>query len=61
MFVGDDEYKGQAPGIFIGLDLTENLFVGSVPDFQKISRAAGFSQGFLGTNLHNYLIIFKKL
>ena len=48
MFVGDDEYRGHAPGPFIGLDLTENLFVGAVPDFSKISRAAGYTQGFLG-------------
>ena len=49
MHVGDEEYRGQAPGAFSGLDLTENLFIGSVPDFHKISRAAGYTQGFLGT------------
>jgi dystroglycan 1 len=48
MYIGELEFKGQAPGTFIGLDLTENLYVGAVPDFQKISRAAGFSRGYVG-------------
>jgi len=48
MYVGDSEYTAQAPGPFVGLDLTEELFVGAVPDFRKIARAAGFANGFTG-------------
>lgn len=48
MYIGDAEFKGEAPGPFVGLDLTEELFVGAVPDFTRIARAAGFANGFTG-------------
>jgi len=48
MYIGDAEFKGQAPGPFVGLDLTEELFIGAVPDFSRIARAAGFADGFSG-------------
>ena len=48
MYVGDSEYQGEAPGPFVGLDLNEELYVGAVPDFSRIARAAGFGNGFTG-------------
>ena len=48
LFVGGHEYKSQAPGSFIGLDLTENMYLGAVPDFRRISRLAGYTKGFVG-------------
>ena len=48
MYVGDQEFKGQAPGPFVGLDLAEELYIGAVPDFRSIARAAGFGNGFTG-------------
>ncbi|XP_048238836.1 basement membrane-specific heparan sulfate proteoglycan core protein-like isoform X2 [Haliotis rufescens] len=50
MIVNDEPaYYGEAPGRFEGLDLLENMYVGGVPNFQSIPRAAGFSKGFVGT------------
>jgi basement membrane-specific heparan sulfate proteoglycan core protein len=39
----DDEapVNGNVHGVFEGLNLIENLFVGGVPSFQKIHRLAG--------------------
>jgi len=51
MYIGDSEFKGQAPGPFVGLDLTEDLYVGAVPDFGRIARAAGFGNGFTGQSI----------
>jgi len=48
MYIGDMEFKAQAPGPFVGLDLNEELYVGAVPDFSRIARAAGFASGFTG-------------
>ena len=48
MYIGDAEFKGKASGPFVGLDLTKELFVGAVPDFTRIARAADFANGFTG-------------
>lgn len=48
VYMNGREYKGQAPGSFVGLDLAENMHIGAVPDFHKISRLAGYSRGFVG-------------
>lgn len=45
---GQPEITGSAPGQFVGLDLQEPLYIGAVPNFTVISRAAGFSEGFVG-------------
>lgn len=61
MFINGHEYKGQAPGSFIGLDLTENMYLGAVPDFRRISRLAGYTKGFVGRqNIKTFksLIVF---
>ena len=42
------EVSRSAPGHFIGLDLAEPLYIGSVPDFSLINRAAGYTEGFVG-------------
>ncbi|RWS31437.1 Basement membrane-specific heparan sulfate proteoglycan core protein-like protein [Leptotrombidium deliense] len=42
------EVTGSAPGRYVGLDLYENLYIGSVPDFSAISRQSGFTKGFDG-------------
>ncbi|XP_074655738.1 basement membrane-specific heparan sulfate proteoglycan core protein-like [Tubulanus polymorphus] len=39
---------GQSEGRFQGLDLQLNCYVGGVPEFNKISRKAGLTQGFIG-------------
>jgi hypothetical protein len=45
---GQGPYSGTAFGAFQGLDLVEPLYVGGVPDFAKIHRLNGFTQGFVG-------------
>ncbi|CAG2167829.1 unnamed protein product, partial [Oppiella nova] len=40
--------KGTAPGLKIGLDLLEPLYIGGVPDFSQISKQNGFNKGFVG-------------
>lgn len=44
-------YTGESPGYFTGLDLEGNMYLGSVPDFDNIPRAAGFRKGFVGKHL----------
>jgi dystroglycan 1 len=50
LYMLDKEYTGEAPGDFIGLDVTEMmpLFIGGAPDFNKISKLADFTEGFIG-------------
>ncbi len=48
LFVGGQEYRGEAPGRFRGLDLREQMYVGGVPDFSTLARAGGYRQGFVG-------------
>ena len=43
-----DRYTGESPGYFTGLDLTKNMYLGSVPDYNNIPQAAGFKEGFVG-------------
>ncbi|XP_065291448.1 basement membrane-specific heparan sulfate proteoglycan core protein isoform X4 [Dermacentor albipictus] len=42
------EVTGTSQGRMMGLDLTQPLFVGSVPSFDKISRDNGYNIGFVG-------------
>ncbi|XP_041377591.1 basement membrane-specific heparan sulfate proteoglycan core protein-like isoform X3 [Gigantopelta aegis] len=50
LIVNDEPaYSGIAPGKFVGLDLVENMYLGGVPNYQAIPRAAGFNQGFVGS------------
>ncbi|KAL1421369.1 hypothetical protein MTO96_000452 [Rhipicephalus appendiculatus] len=42
------EVAGTSQGRMMGLDLTQPLFVGSVPSFDKISRDNGYNIGFVG-------------
>ncbi|CAN7987967.1 unnamed protein product, partial [Ixodes pacificus] len=42
------EVTGSSQGKMMGLDLTQPLFVGSVPNFEKVSRENGYSVGFVG-------------
>lgn len=49
MIVNDQPvYTGMSPGRFQGLDLLENMYIGAVPDFEQIPRAAGYRTGFVG-------------
>ncbi|CAN7986822.1 unnamed protein product [Ixodes hexagonus] len=42
------EVTGSSQGKMMGLDLTQPLYVGSVPNFEKVSRENGYSVGFVG-------------
>ena len=42
-------YTGESPGYFTGLDLSEPMYLGSVPNYDAIPRVAGFREGFVGT------------
>jgi hypothetical protein len=49
MFVdGTGPFIGNAEGKYIGLDLSENLYVGGVPNFSEISPEVGTYNGFVG-------------
>ena len=48
LVINGKEYKGESPGDFRGLDLTEDMYVGGLPDFSSIARDAGFNTGFVG-------------
>lgn len=46
--VNGQTYTGSAPGSFQGLSLVENLYLGGVPDYSKISKFAAFNSGYEG-------------
>lgn len=49
MYVDDGgPYHGSSPGSFQGLDLSQLLYVGGVPDFGAVHKDAGFRSGFVG-------------
>lgn len=41
-------YRGTSPGSFQGMDLSQLLYIGGVPDFGSIHKEAGFNTGFVG-------------
>lgn len=45
---GRGPYQGTSPGTFQGMDLSQLLYIGGVPDFESIHKEAGFSTGFIG-------------
>ncbi|KAH7986401.1 hypothetical protein HPB52_024993 [Rhipicephalus sanguineus] len=45
------EVTGTSQGRMMGLDLTQPLFVGSVPSFDKISRDNGYNIGFVEVSI----------
>nr|KAG5704759.1 hypothetical protein BaRGS_005215 [Batillaria attramentaria] len=44
-------YYGEAPGRFVGMDIVEPMYLGGVPNYAAIPRAAGFSSGFVGLTI----------
>ena len=48
LYVNGKQYTGESPGDFVGMDRSQNLYLGGVPDYNKISRAAGYNQGYVG-------------
>ncbi len=48
LIVDGREYRGATEGRFQGLDLVDDMYLGGVPDFSTIARAAGFREGFVG-------------
>ncbi|KAK7083866.1 Basement membrane-specific heparan sulfate proteoglycan core protein, partial [Halocaridina rubra] len=40
--------SGRSEGRFLGLDLVENMYLGSVPDFGRVHKQTGFITGFVG-------------
>lgn len=42
------EVTGSAQGRFLGLDLVEPMYIGSVPDFANIETNVGATKGFIG-------------
>ncbi|XP_050052982.1 basement membrane-specific heparan sulfate proteoglycan core protein-like isoform X1 [Aphis gossypii] len=49
MYIDDrGPYRGVSPGTFQGMDLSQLLYIGGVPDFGSIQKDAGFQTGFIG-------------
>ena len=42
------EVSGVSPGRYVGLTLTQDLYLGGIPDFNQISKLNGFRRGFDG-------------
>ncbi|XP_076086554.1 basement membrane-specific heparan sulfate proteoglycan core protein-like isoform X4 [Mytilus galloprovincialis] len=42
------KYIGETPGRFQGLDLTQDMYLGGVPDYSKIPQPARYTTGFVG-------------
>ncbi|XP_076452135.1 basement membrane-specific heparan sulfate proteoglycan core protein-like isoform X4 [Babylonia areolata] len=50
LLVNDEPpYHGQASGRFVGMDIVQPMYLGGVPNYNDIPRAAGFNQGFVGS------------
>ncbi|XP_050533162.1 basement membrane-specific heparan sulfate proteoglycan core protein-like isoform X14 [Daktulosphaira vitifoliae] len=45
---GRGPYQGSSPGTFQGMDLSQLLYIGGVPDFSTIHKETGFHSGFVG-------------
>lgn len=45
---GRGPYRGVSPGTFQGMDLSQLLYIGGVPDFRSIHKDVGFQTGFVG-------------
>lgn len=49
LLVNDEPpYFGEAPGRFVGMDIEKPLYIGGVPNYEEVPRAAGFTSGFVG-------------
>lgn len=44
----EPQVRGSSKGPMTGLDLRAPLYLGGVPDFKKISKANGFTSGYIG-------------
>ncbi|XP_025082607.1 basement membrane-specific heparan sulfate proteoglycan core protein-like isoform X8 [Pomacea canaliculata] len=50
LLVNDEPpYFGEAPGRFVGMDIEKPLYIGGVPNYEEVPRAAGFTSGFVGS------------
>lgn len=47
-------YQGMSPGTFQGMDLSQLLYIGGVPDFRTLHKDAGFQTGFVGKSQLEY-------
>lgn len=47
---------GSAPGKFVGLDLSDNLYLGGVKSFKKLPESLHYHSGFIG----NIFFLFHK-
>jgi len=49
MYIDDrGPYRGVSPGTFQGMDLSQLLYIGGVPNFGSIHKDTGFQTGFIG-------------
>jgi len=49
MYIDDrGPYQGVSPGSFQGMDLSQLLYIGGVPDFGLVHKDVGFQTGFVG-------------
>ena len=45
----EEPVSGNAPGQYVGLDLSSDLYVGGVPDISNVNRHVGFKENFAGS------------
>ena len=45
---GVNPVTGSSPGVLVGLDLTNKLHIGGIPDSAQYSREIGFTENFAG-------------
>lgn len=50
------DVTGFAQGRFLGLDLVEPMYIGSVPDFNSVPRTVGAVKGFVGEFQNFYFL-----
>ena len=44
-----NQFSGETPGRFMGLDLSQEMYLGGIPDYSKIPQPARYTSGFVGT------------
>ena len=50
-----NQFSGETPGRFMGLDLSQEMYLGGIPDYSKIPQPARYTSGFVGKIYTTYL------
>jgi hypothetical protein len=55
-----NQFSGNTTGRFMGLDLSQEMYLGGIPDYSKIPQPARYTSGFVG-KIYTYLYFVDDL